>query len=336
MYFFGVFHKLNTDFLNPEISCTRSLWEQMPFYLPFMGQNFFINIGIYGALIIETVLLICLLIPKTRLYAIVLGVLFHSFLALSGYAIYAPFSTLTIVLHLLFLHPTQATSIVNSTQCRNISHKINQPLYASCLLIYIGFLGFLAYNHSNSQFGLLWLIVIIPLLYCLLIKVKLPNKEYNIQELLISKPKIFTILTLLFFLNCFTPYLGLKTAQSMNMFANLQLEGGKNNHLIMNNYEFPYKYLNDVVIIKHSEGSPYLDYIKNNNLGLVYYHLLDHLERNRNIKVSFSIKDVDYNNITYAQLSPTQKNILHPRWIRALFHFNSVDLQQPKRCAIDR
>lgn len=75
----------------------------------------------------------------------------------------------------------------------------------------------------------------------------------------------------------------------------------------MNNYEFPYKYLNDVVIIKHSEGSPYLDYIKNNNLGLVYYHLLDHLERNRNIKVTFSIKDVDYNNITYAQLSPTQK-----------------------------
>ncbi|MDH1915960.1 DUF393 domain-containing protein [Acinetobacter junii] len=336
MYFFGVFHKINTDFLNPEISCTRSLWEQMPFYTSFMGHNFFINIGIYSTLIIETILLICLLIPKTRLYSIILGILFHSFLALSGYAIYAPFSTLTIVLHLLFLHPTQATSIINSPQWLNISYKINQPFYASCLLIYIGLLGFLAYNHSYSQFGLLWLITIIPLLYCILIKVKIPHQEYNIQELLISKPKIFTILSLLFFLNCSTPYLGLKTAQSMNMFANLQLEGGRNNHLIMKNYEFPYGYLNDVAIIENSEGSTYLNYVKNNNLGIVYYHLLDHLERNRNIKVSFSIKNVNYNDITYAQLSPIQKDTLHPRWIRTLFHFNLVDLQRPKRCALDR
>lgn len=37
MYFYGVFHKINTDFLNPETSCAVVLWRTLPLPAPLLS-----------------------------------------------------------------------------------------------------------------------------------------------------------------------------------------------------------------------------------------------------------------------------------------------------------
>ena len=114
MYIFGVFHKINRDFLNPEVSCAVVLWREMPAFLAWIDFPTFHQIAIWGTLAVETAILLCLLSRRGRHAGIVFGIGFHSLLALSGYAIYAPFSTLTIALHLLFLDRESARRIVES------------------------------------------------------------------------------------------------------------------------------------------------------------------------------------------------------------------------------
>ena len=39
MYFFGVFHKINRDFLNPDTSCAVLLWRKMPAPLKYLDTS---------------------------------------------------------------------------------------------------------------------------------------------------------------------------------------------------------------------------------------------------------------------------------------------------------
>src|SRR5690606_10652685 len=53
MYVFGVFHKINSGFLNPEVSCAATLWSEMPPPLNALDATWFIYLAIYGTLVIE-------------------------------------------------------------------------------------------------------------------------------------------------------------------------------------------------------------------------------------------------------------------------------------------
>ena len=50
------------------------------------------------------------------------------------------------------------------------------------------------------------------------------------------------------------PYLGLKSAQAVNMFSNLRLEGGVSNHLILPHPPGPFGYPEDIAVIEHGGG----------------------------------------------------------------------------------
>jgi predicted DCC family thiol-disulfide oxidoreductase YuxK len=117
MYFFGVFHKINSDFLDPSVSCAVALWQRMPWPLNLINGEWMQYLAIYGTLVIEAAILACLVMRQTRHVGIGVGIAFHSVLALSGYALYAPFSTLTVALHVLFLERENSGAIVGSQPC---------------------------------------------------------------------------------------------------------------------------------------------------------------------------------------------------------------------------
>lgn len=339
MYVFGVFHKINTDFLNPETSCATSLWLQMPLGLSAITHPWMAWIAIFGTLVVETVILGCLLSTKTRVAGIAMGIAFHSFLALSGYAIYAPFSTLTIVLHLLFLDPQSAKRIIDSPFGKYVLTRLRTPTGVFASATWLLLLAALAWNQSYSQLGLLWLPAPIAICYALLRYGRSPDLSTEAEtatRTFVSRRTWLNIIPLVFFASCLSPYFGLKTAQSMNMFANLRLESGVSNHLIFSHAPGPFKYLEDVVEITESTNSVYLDYIRRNDLHLTYYSLLDHLERVPEVTVSYIRNGELRTNQNAESLQQEIAAALHPRWLRNIFHFNPVDLRSPKPCALDR
>src|SRR3972149_1433923 len=78
IYFWAAFHKLNTGFLNYRISCATvqifNFKDMIPF---FPTPDWFIYINPYLTLLIEGLIPILLIIPKTRIYGLILGFCFH-------------------------------------------------------------------------------------------------------------------------------------------------------------------------------------------------------------------------------------------------------------------
>lgn len=336
MYVFGVFHKINTGFLDPEVSCAVALWREMPAFMRWIDFTAFHHAAIYGTLVIETLILVCLVLPRTRTVAIGLGIAFHSLLALSGYAMYVVFSTLSIALHVLFIERESAARILASPPWRAMRARLDMPSGRAALLAWAALVTVLVWNGSYSEVALAWMPVPAFLAWVIFRYGRTTHAPTPAPRLLWSGCLAANLLSLLFLVNGFAPYLGLKTAQSLNMFANLRLEAGASNHLIFRNPPGPFPYLADTVEIVGSSGSPYFHYIQSHGLQVTWYDLLDTLERTPRGRVSFVRNGVLHRDMDVAALRGEMERVLHPRWVRAFVHFNPVDLREPKPCALDR
>jgi len=334
MYFFGVFHKINSGFIDPASSCAMALWAQMPGWLGWIQGPLIQYSAIYGTFLIESLLVVLLFVPRLRHIGIACGMVFHLLLALSGYAMYAPFSFLSVFLHLCFLSPEASRRVIHSREWRAFERFLRRPAGLSVLamLLAMAYLG--AWSGRYADVTYVCLIAIAPLLYCVLRYGRDANAASTAQFFVSPRRWLFLVV-LLFFFNCSTPYLGLKTAQSMNMFANLRLEAGQSNHLLIRGVG-PFGYLDDVVEVVESSGSYRLDYVRREGLGLVYYSLLDELERRPGARVSFHRNGELLQAQSVETLRHDIAEILHPRWFRAWFHFAVVDFSLPKPCALDR
>ncbi len=335
MYFFGVFHKINTGFLDTEFSCAMSLWQQMPFSIGSVSIPFIEYASIYGTLVIETLLFVCLLLNRLRHYGIIIGITFHSILALSGYAFYAPFSTLTIILHLLFLSEAQTESIVRAKSYQSIRRGIANPLGFSIAILWYVIIHFLCSVESYSEAGLVWLIM--PLFIVYLVHKyageAIVGNETEIFRLK-SRSNVVNLISVLFVFNCITPYLGLKTAQSMNMFANFRVESGQSNHLLVPLNAQIFDYAKDVVEVVHGGSPGYVSYFSEQGYHLVYYDLLDKLERDRSLKVSYLRNGELFEGQSFDMLPQSEKNRLHSRLIRKWFNFMPVYPKTPEVCTL--
>ena len=335
MYIFGVFHKINTDFLNPDVSCAVVLWRAMPQYLSWIDTPWFHILTIYGTLVIETIILLCLLFRRTRHTGIILGIGFHGLLAMSNYALFLPFSMLTIALHLLFLDKGSALQIVQSPLWRNLMARMYSPKGLVAMALWFSVMAVMIWLRLFSAVAVVWLLAIGLLCYAIAMHGH-AEPSTSAGRMLWSRLWWLNSLSVLFFVSCLSPYLGLKTAQSMNMFANLRLEGGASNHLVFPDPPGPFGYLADTVEIVSASHSLYLGRLQHEAAGVTYYDLLDKLERNPEIVVSYRRAGQLYQRQSAATLASDINAVLHPRWARNFFHFNSVDLETPKRCATDR
>jgi hypothetical protein len=319
MYIFGVFHKINADYFNPAVSCAVDLWRNSPLMPQFLESLKFA--AIYGTLIIEGLILAGLVSHRFRHISIIAGIAFHSLIALSDYAFYTPFSALTVALHILYLGPEAARSITRSefwTRLHSRAGAWGTAAWCSLVALFVH-LG------TVSVVGVLWLS------WALWLIRRLWMREAASSGSVIARPFLLNIVPLLFVLNCLTPYVGLKTAQSMNMFANLVSEGGATNHLILRHR--PVGYLADVVW-PIASSDPYIQSAVRSGHSLVYYDLLDHVERNRGAVVDFQRNGKIFRNQGYATLKSDIDRTLHPRWIRMWFIFRPVDTRRPKQCSI--
>ena len=330
MYVFGIFHKLNTDFLNPETSCAVKLWQDMP--APFsMVQGYWMDLlAIYGTYGIEGAIALALIIPRTRYIGLVFGIGFHLILGLSDYAAYIAFTTLSISLHALFLSSTQTARIVGSPEMVFIRERIQQPICAAAFLFLLMGGALAMYGQDYSLSNLYLLPFVLPLCWLIV--------RYGREETSQKHSKSAWVIGLtaagIYFANGAAPYFGLKTAQSINMFANLRLEDGVSNHVIFTNPPGPFTYINDVAVLSEASESQFLLDYQHRGFAIVYYDLIAHLTDNPGVRVSFNMGGQSFTNVSAADFQGDIDEMVHHPWVRKWFHFQPVQLERPEGCSL--
>ena len=316
MYFFGIFHKINADFLDPVTSCAMALWREMPAPLAALDGPIIQYGAIYGTFAIEGLIAIALIVRRTRHIGVAAGMAFHLLLSLSNYAMYIAFSTLTIALHSLFLNETAARSILASSVLTTVRRKLEEPIYWLLMAAAISLIAALAFSGYHSEASIVAFLLLLPVCYAILRYGAKPG-PYPRQGFVLAG-----FFTTIYFLNCLMPYAGLKTAQAGNMFANLRLEAGYSNHLVFSSADRPFDYLEDIGFIDGQE------------LGLPYYGILDLAERNPDVTFDFSMNGTTFTDQSATTLRRDIDDQLHPAWFRKWFHFQPVSLTQPEPCNI--
>lgn len=331
MYFYGIFHKINEGFLDPAYSCAAALWDQMLPPMSWIQNVYFDYVGIYATFIIEGFLILALLVPKTRHVGMVGGIAFHMFLALSNFAAYISFTTLTIAIHVLFLSRGQIDQINLSQDMvwlRERVGKLTNKLAFMILLFVGGYAMKLGYHHIGS----LCLLPTVLVICFLIIRHGRRLEEDKTRQHGTAAYVIGAFVTTLFFANGAMPYLGLKTAQTVAMFSNLRLEGGVSNHLVFQEPPKLFSYLDDVAVMTGDNVDLDFPIFQRRGFGMIYYDLLARLADHPDVRVSFTLNGTSFENVGAADLQEDIDSMLHHPFVRKFFHFQEVELAQPEPC----
>ena len=237
VYFFGLFHKLNTDFLTPSVSCAGVLLG----FIPFPGVSFdhFPDAVVYGAAIAtlacEAALCALFAVPKWRGSGVVLGVVFHSALAWAGFA---DFSTFMFALYLLIV------PITSGGDDRAGPDDGRQWRVATAFAGWVAYavvtpLSWVSADPYNSPLGLQWFTVQ-RLAWCLAayplvwphLRARVSRPSAIVAWRWRPSPAWLVAFLIAAFVNGATPYLGLKTVANYSMFSNLRVEDSKTNHFV--------------------------------------------------------------------------------------------------------
>jgi hypothetical protein len=239
LYFWAIWDKLNTDFLDPSVSCAATLSNTL---LHRLGIDAPIE-RIAGPAIVLTVLTegslaIGLFFRSTQRAAVVIGLGFHWLLGIAGFY---GFSSTMIALLPLFLFP-YAGRAFSGVGGRGLTVRVS-PEWANRLLllsfVVAALVVRLVFHQHTGAFGLrVWygLPAIVALLWWnnrgrvgpLSLRRDSPPAIWS----LLTRPEPIYLLALIHLLNGASPYLGLKTEYSYAMYSNLRTEGGKTNHLL--------------------------------------------------------------------------------------------------------
>ena len=296
MYFWGTFHKINTDFFNPESSCATALMRSLDYMVPFgLAEAFWVHVlAIYGTLILETAVMVMLLIPSQRYNARILGICFHILIGFSYFRDYRGFSLLAIALHSLFV---PAGSVQNSREMWDKTTRWlggwTVPWWAICLCGLILLVGMI-FTYNAFLWGVLCFFILLWTVLC----TRAPAAVYKTETFKkYFKPAVasFLLIPLAYFVLCGMPYVGLRTAQALNMFSNLHTEGGYSNHYFFPKPLYLFDYQKNIVKItklndqKMPEG-PVMS-AEGRPVGMVYYEFIRMLKKYPGTYVEYQVND---------------------------------------------
>lgn len=101
MYFYGIFHKINTDFFDPRVSCAVALY--MPLADGFGMQHSLVGkyFAIWSTFIVEAIAIASLYWKRWFAVGLLLALMFHFVIPISVYSWYMDFSSLVLALYIL-------------------------------------------------------------------------------------------------------------------------------------------------------------------------------------------------------------------------------------------
>lgn len=342
MYFFGIFHKINTGFLDPTTSCATAL------YIP-LARDFGLDTNLPGrclaiasTFIIEFIAIVCIYVRRYFWIGLALSLPFHYIIPISAYSWYMDFSSLVFALYMLSVPREVALSLYQTTV--TIVQKFGAfptGTSAIALLSATFVLGavvvaiiFVAIGLPDRSYRILWhsawLIawaVIGGAVMVLIIRAALMELPYSTRHAPARVPAWLYIFPGVLFITCWSPYFGLKTESSIAMFSNLHTEGGVSNHLLFPKPPYLFPYQERTV---HMIGSSNPDLLPSGDQGnyLVEHDLALRVLGNPEDWFTYEISGQRFERITAAQYTGYR-----PNWLETKFlDFKPVDWRRPKIC----
>lgn len=354
VYVVAFFHKLNRDWFDPSVSCGALMYLNLAKILPFLPTSPWAQIAaIYGTLIFEAVMPIFLILPRLRVAGIIMGIVIHFVFGIAGYF---GFSSTTLALLFLFAPDNfRLPEIVQRFFLRSPWQKIwalaGAGIVSFAALVFwkspwrnhgtppwsnlVWDLGHLNRSFLSYVFEAFWW-VYGPCFLLFFIWVLRQEKLVvsNAKKLLRLPYKSFYILPLLFLLNGFSPYLGLKTGTTFSMYSNLRVAEKKSNHLFFRRGLDLFGYSGDLVKVL-SSSDPELQEVADKGYLLPYFEFKSYLSQ----KVAADQSDFRLNYVRGGKETTVKSVALDPEfskpypiYLRKLLYFRPIPIGEKCPC----
>ena len=257
LYFMAGFHKLNADFLNPEVSCASNFFLRYTWAYGIPATVFpkaLLTFSPYLVLSIELIGALFLLVPTLQIYGVLMFVGLHSYLApLSFY----DFASICYAALLCFLPLSVFQGEENLKRAKKGMTALVGIMIAGALIsklfMHLEWNTFIKPDYAQGFYFLIGSFYFMRQLY---LNLKAEGyKIYKIPGVNLFKfhkdtPRWMHLLPLFLFIYAGTSYLGLRTTGNTSMFSNLRTEGGVSNHLLISSAWQPFDFQKDLVFIK--------------------------------------------------------------------------------------
>lgn len=347
LYFFVVFHKLNTGFFQTEVSCATDLYLSQNAYSLLPVTPFYLNLSIWFTIIIESLIPVLLCFRKTRLTGIIVGLMFHTVIAFNPYNGFYDFSSMIFAVYFLFtdnFFAAKFKAVYNKVAEFRIRLKegLNDPfsfvnlgmivaIFVCAMMILYALTKEFEDFFRHIFWGIYSLSFIILAIY-VFVSGKGKSEKENTPFFKVPHP-VFLLLPLIVFLNGCSPYLGLKTENSFAMFSNLRTEGGISNHLFIPAGSQIFNFQDELIEITGSSDPNLQKFADKGNL-LVFYEFKHLVSLIRPERVEF-IRNGKLEKFELRAAMANDDDLLHenPFLIRKLFRFRPISKGSPQPCA---
>jgi len=254
MYFLGIYHKLNTDFFNPNVSCAVELYKPI---VSIIGQEGNMNlywIPIYSTVIVETIAIIGLLFKRYCKFGLAVSIPFHIIIGFTGYAFYMDFSTIVLAMYALNINEESLKKLKNFYLKVFRSYWLKKTIsllpifFAIAIYVYVAIIcrGICSYKSFMPIFAFYSVPIYLILIF---------SKNIHQVRWKKSSSGLLYLIPLVFFLNGLSPYLGLKTEGSISMYSNLYVEGRTTNHFLHGVIPGFWNYSDEIITIINSNDN---------------------------------------------------------------------------------
>lgn len=343
LYFFVVFHKLNSGFFLAETSCAADFFRTQNTYALLPESKEILLLNAYLTVGIEALIPLLLCFRKTRNWAVLIGLIFHCVIAYNPTNGFYDFSSMIFAVYVLFtsqqfidyanrLYVRLLEGIEKLKQAARFSlFKVGTILVAAVLAM--GLLYLLTEKVEDFFRHIVWTVFSLTFITVFLVAMlKRKSVEASYTSSSFAVPHYaFLLFPVIMFLNGLSPYLGLKTENSFAMFSNLRTEGGVSNHYFVPATWQVFDYQKDLVEII-SSTDPKLESLAREKKLMVYFMFKHHVAHKKPERIVY-IRNGQRHTFIKADAS-THQGLLQPNPIvlKKLLNFRNISKYDPQPC----
>ncbi len=273
VYLIAAFHKLNADFLDPNIGCLgwvahfvadRSGLETVAQFPRLTA------LAAAATIAVEFAIPVLLALRTTWFYGVALGVLFHLASLETG------FTAVAIALYYFFVPTREPRSVARefdeflgrrSRGFLNLGRVIRAYVLLFLLVVPTSYLqDWMGASRAARLIpplrSALWIAALL-LMCAAVLRCFRAAEVHRLTAHRAARPAspLLYVLPALLLVNGLCPYLGLKTTTSFDMFSNLRVLGERSNHLVLRNHLLRiFDYQRDLVTVR-AASDPYLPWL---------------------------------------------------------------------------
>jgi len=342
-YFFASFAKLNEAFFDRSVSCATFYFRESTDSIGLSALQLGGAAGVEWAVIVATAVIELsipwlLLFRRTRHLGVVVGLAFHTLLALDRTHQFFDFSSVLAALFVLFLPSSAGVWVgerIGSIRARLVLANERAPSVVHRVLVAIPVLAgvAVALDRLTPRQALVlgwvpWQVFAVVVLGATLRFLAQRPREPARHALQVGHVA-FLLVPLLVVANGLTPYLELKTGFGWNMYANLRTADGESNHYLVRR-TLPLTDAQDELVHLLDTDDPALHLYITSDYALTWQQLRSYLSDHPDTRLRYRRGNAVVS-LAHASDDPQLVAPL-PVWQEKLQLFRAVDERSPERC----